>query len=101
MKLLARFNFIFIAVLGLGLSVAIWLAYGFLRSNAQAEVMAQANLMMETTLSTRAYTTQQIKPLLEKNQPKPPLTRQQAREAVFLPQTVPALRRNRDLQLCA
>jgi protein-histidine pros-kinase len=52
--------------------------------------MAQANLMMETTLSTRAYTAQQIKPLLTKNQPKPPLTRQQAHDAVFLPQTVPA-----------
>ncbi|HWF48849.1 MAG TPA: DUF3365 domain-containing protein [Bryobacteraceae bacterium] len=81
MKLLARFNLIFIAVLGLGLSVAIWLASEFLRTNAKNEVLAQANLMMETTLSTRTYTADQIQPLLNK---------QQARDSVFLPQTVPA-----------
>ncbi|HEX4809771.1 MAG TPA: DUF3365 domain-containing protein [Bryobacteraceae bacterium] len=80
MKLLARFNLIFIAVLGLGLGVAVWLAYGFLRANAKNEVLEQANLMMETTLSTRSYTAKQIQPLLAK---------QQARDAVFLPQTVP------------
>jgi HAMP domain-containing protein len=81
MKLLARFNLIFIAVLGLGLSVAIWLAYEFLTTNAKNEVLAQANLMMETTLSTRTYTANQIQPLLAK---------EQVRDSVFLPQTVPA-----------
>ncbi|MGC2658406.1 MAG: DUF3365 domain-containing protein [Bryobacteraceae bacterium] len=81
MKLLARFNLIFIAVLGLGLSVAIWLASNFLRANAKEEVLAQANLMMETTLSTRTYTATQIQPLLNKKQ---------AHDSTFLPQTVPA-----------
>lgn len=81
MKLLARFNLIFILVFGVGTIVAVWLAYIFLRNDAKQQVLAQANLMMETTLATRAYTTHQIKPLLEKVQ---------AHDAIFLPQTVPA-----------
>jgi protein-histidine pros-kinase len=81
MKLLARFNLIFVLVFGLGTIVAVWLAYVFLRNDAKQQVLAQANLMMETTLATRAYTTHQIKPLLEKLH---------THEAVFLPQTVPA-----------
>ncbi len=81
MKLLARFNLIFILVFGIGTVVAVWLAYIFLRNDAKQQVLAQANLMMETTLATRAYTTDQIKPLLQKVQ---------AHDAVFLPQTVPA-----------
>jgi protein-histidine pros-kinase len=81
MKLLARFNLIFILVFGLGTVIAVWLAYIFLRNDAKQQVLAQANLMMESTLATRTYTTKQIKPLLQKVQ---------AHDAVFLPQTVPA-----------
>lgn len=81
MKLLARFNLIFILIFGIGTVVAVWFAYIFLRNDAKQQVLAQANLMMETTLATRAYTTDQIKPLLQKVQ---------AHDAVFLPQTVPA-----------
>ncbi|HEY7303105.1 MAG TPA: DUF3365 domain-containing protein [Bryobacteraceae bacterium] len=81
MKLLARFNLVFIVIFGLGTLIAVWLAYVFLRNDAKQQVLAQANLMMETTLATRAYTTDQIKPLLQKVQ---------AHDSVFLPQTVPA-----------
>ncbi len=81
MKLLARFNLIFVVVFGLGLAVAVWLAYGFLQQDAKDRVREQARLMMETTLATRSYTTQQIKPLLVK---------EQQHETEFLPQTVPA-----------
>jgi len=81
MKLLARFNLIFILVFGLGTVVAVWVAYTFLRNDAKQQVLAQAKLMMETTLATRAYTADQIRPLLQKVQ---------AHDAVFLPQTVPA-----------
>ncbi|HSU60797.1 MAG TPA: DUF3365 domain-containing protein [Bryobacteraceae bacterium] len=81
MKLLARFNLIFIVVFGLGTIVAVWVAYGFLRNDAKQQVLGQAKLMMETTLATRAYTTDQIKPLLQKVQ---------VRDSVFLAQTVPA-----------
>jgi HAMP domain-containing protein len=81
MKLLARFNLIFIVVFGVGTVLAIWLAGIFLRRDAKQRVLEQAKLMMETTLATRQYTTSQIKPLLEKVQ---------QHDAVFLPQTVPA-----------
>jgi HAMP domain-containing protein len=80
-KLLAKFNLIFIVVFGTGLAVAAWLADGFLKQNARDQVIEQARLMMESTLATRNYTSKQIKPLL--------LPREE-RERIFLPQTVPA-----------
>ena len=81
MKLLARFNLIFLVVFGIGLAVAVWLAYAFLRNDAKARVLEEAKLMMETTLATRTYTADQVRPLL---------TKQQRRDSKFLPQTVPA-----------
>lgn len=81
MKLLGRFNLIFIVVFGVGLTAAAWLAYVFLRDQAKQTVLAQARLMMETTLATRAYTNQQIGPLL---------TSAQRHDRSFIAQTVPA-----------
>lgn len=81
MKLLGRFNLIFIVVFGVGLAVAAWLSYLFLRAEAKQTVLSQARLMMETTLATRAYTDQQIGPLLAKDQ---------RHDRNFIPQTVPA-----------
>jgi len=81
MKLLARFNLIFIFIFGAGTVLAVWFAYGFLRENAKSEVLEQARLMMESTLATRSYTAQQIQPLLNK---------MQMHDSTFLPQTVPA-----------
>ncbi|MGA8026743.1 MAG: DUF3365 domain-containing protein [Bryobacteraceae bacterium] len=80
MKLLARFNLIFIVVFGLGLTVAGWLAYGFLQKDAKDSVREQARLMMESTLASREYTASQIEPLL---------TAHSRHVTVFLPQTVP------------
>src|SRR5581483_4230800 len=81
MKLLARFNLIFVVVFGLGLAVAVWLANGFLQQDAKDRVRQQARLMMEAALATRGYTTTQIKPLLMSHE---------RHVTVFLPQTVPA-----------
>ena len=81
MKLLARFNLIFLFVFGVGLTLAVFLAYRFLQNDAKDRVREQARLMMETTLATREYTTVQVKPLLK---------REQRRDPAFLPQTVPA-----------
>jgi HAMP domain-containing protein len=80
MKLLARFNLIFIAVLSVAIVLAIWFGSVFLQSDAKAQVLAQAKLMMLTTLATRSYTSQQIAPLLNKLQ---------KHDAEFVPQTVP------------
>jgi protein-histidine pros-kinase len=80
MKLLARFNLIFVVVFGIGLAVAVWLAYMFLRNDAKRQVMQQAKLIMETSLATRSYTITQLEPLLAKLQ---------RRDSRFLPQTIP------------
>jgi HAMP domain-containing protein len=81
MKLLGRFNLIFIVVFGIGLTAAGWLAYLFLRDSARNSVLSEARLMMETTLATRAYTTNQIQPLL---------TKEQRHDRDFIAQSVPA-----------
>ncbi len=81
MKLLVKFNLIFLLVFGLGMIPTGLLSYRFLRSSARDQVIEQARLMMQTTTSTRHYTETQIKPLLE--------THSELIKA-FLPQTVPA-----------
>lgn len=81
MKLLAKFNLIFIVVFGTGLALSSWLAYDFLQTEAKRQVIEQAKLMMETMLSVRNYTSKQLKPLLAS----------QLRDSPeFIPQTVPA-----------
>jgi len=80
MKLLTKFNLIFFFVFGVGLAVTAYFSNRFLREEARREILAQARLMMETTLSTRRYTAKQIHPLLAVHNDR----------KVFLPQTVPA-----------
>jgi HAMP domain-containing protein len=81
MKLLAKFNLIFLAVFGVGLALAALLARSYLYDNARGEIEERARLMMQATLATRQYTTEEIKPLL--------IRRERATDQ-FLPQTVPA-----------
>jgi protein-histidine pros-kinase len=81
MKLLVKFNLVFILVFGAGLACAAWFAHSFLRQNATEQVLQNAELMMETALSMRTYTNKQIAPLL---------TRDELRKRIFFPQTVPA-----------
>src|SRR5262249_42335128 len=80
MKLLTKFNLIFIAVFAVGLSVAAYVTKTFLEINARAQIVEQARLMMELTLSTRRYTVTQVRPVL----------RAHADPETFLAQTVPA-----------
>jgi len=80
-KLLLKFNLIFVLVFGAGLAVSGYVANEFLQRGARAQVVHQVRLMMQTALAARTYTTSQIKPLLETLQ---------AHQISFLPQTVPA-----------
>lgn len=80
MKLLVKFNLIFFVVFGIGLAVAAYVSKTFLDRDARTEVVEQARLMMELTLSTRQYTVAQVRPLLGAH----------ADRDKFLPQTVPA-----------
>ena len=81
MKLLARFDLILSRCLQSEYPSQFGFASAYLRADAKKQVLAQAKLMMLTTLATRHYTSEQIAPLLEKLQ---------RRDAAFLPQTVPA-----------
>ena len=81
MKLLTKFNLILIVFFGAGGFLIAHLAYSFLTQNAREQVLQQAELMMASARATRDFTSEQIKPLLLKNQ---------EHETNFLPQTVPA-----------
>ena len=78
MKLQVKFSLILLLVFGVQLGVAAYICNEFLQKSARAQVMRQAQLMMESSLATRTYTNEQIKPLVDRNDP------------VFHPQTVPA-----------
>jgi protein-histidine pros-kinase len=69
---------VLIAVCALGLGATAWMSYGVLRANAREEVVRDARLILEATLSIRAYTIAQISPLLPHDREN------------FHPQTVPA-----------
>jgi len=81
LKLLVKFNLLFILLFGAGVGITALISHSFLRRNARDEVVKQAELMMETATSTRTYTEQQVKPLLASHQEQ---------STLFLPQTVPA-----------
>jgi protein-histidine pros-kinase len=80
MKLLVRFNLLFIAIFAVGMAVSVWLANLFLQREAEDRVGAQAELMVETASAARLYADEQLKPLMSKLQ---------KRDATFLPQSVP------------
>lgn len=81
MKLLLKFNVIFVLLAGTGLAVVAHVAHQFLRENARAQVVQQAQLMMESARATRDYTSEELKPLL---------ARVNVAENEFIPQSVPA-----------
>ncbi|HMH16482.1 MAG TPA: DUF3365 domain-containing protein [Edaphobacter sp.] len=81
MKLLLKFNLIVITLVAIGLAIVSWVAHSFLADNARAQIVQQAELMMQSASSTRDYTTQELKPLL---------ITAPAMQHDFLPQIVPA-----------
>jgi protein-histidine pros-kinase len=80
MKLLAKFNLIFIALFGAGSVLIAFAAYQFLMRNARAQVVQQAELMSESARSTRQYTSNDLAPLFD-TLPNP--------ETRFVPESVP------------
>jgi HAMP domain-containing protein len=79
MKLIWKFNLVLFGIFALGFAVAGYVSWNALRENAREEVLQNARLMMESALSSRNYTTTQVKPLL-----------QEQLQHTFLPQSVPA-----------
>jgi len=67
MRLLAKFSLIFVVVFGVGLGLAAYLFNGLLQQAARDEVHDQAELMMDTALAMRSYTTQQVAPALDES----------------------------------
>jgi len=66
-----------------GLAIAAYVSRDLLLSNARDEVLQHARIMMESALATRAYTSKQVRPLLETQM-----------KYQFLPQSVPAFAAN-------
>ena len=79
MKLILKFNIVFIAIFLIGLGAAGYVSNQLLQTNAREEILQNARLVMETALSTRAYTSGQIRPLLDTQM-----------KYTFLPQSVPS-----------
>jgi HAMP domain-containing protein len=79
LKLLFKFNLVFILLFLLGIGASGYISWGLLQKNAREEVAENARLMMSVALAVRSYTNQQIKPLLKTQM-----------IYSFLPQSVPA-----------
>ena len=79
MKLIWKFNLVLLGIFLLGFVVAGYVSYQSLQANARDEILQNARLMMDAALSSRNYTTAQVKPLLETQL-----------KYAFLPQSVPS-----------
>jgi HAMP domain-containing protein len=79
MNLKLRFNLVFIALFVIALAVAGGTVYRLVQANASAEVVRDAQRLMDVAIAVRSYTVDNVKPHLD------PLL-----ERHFLPETVPA-----------
>ena len=79
MKLVVKFNLVFLLVFLIGLAAAGYVSEQLLQKNARDEIVLNARLVMESALATRAYTSTQVGPLLQTQM-----------KYAFLPQSVPA-----------
>ena len=65
MKLIWKFNLVLLGIFLLGFVIAGYISYRALQANAREEILQNARLMMEAALSSRTYTVNQVKPLLD------------------------------------
>jgi HAMP domain-containing protein len=64
MKLIVKFNLVFLLIFAVGLTVAAFISRDLLERNARDEVLQNARFMMESALASRTYTSTQVGPLL-------------------------------------
>ena len=79
MKLLVKFNLVFLVVFALGLGVSGYVAQDLLEENAEHEVIDSARLLMEKAVAVRDYTSKHVQPLLQTQM-----------QYTFLPESVPS-----------
>jgi HAMP domain-containing protein len=79
MKLLFKFNLVFLALFALAIGACYYISSTLLQRNANEEIDENARLMIADALAVRAYTNTQIKPLLDTQM-----------KYTFLPQSIPA-----------
>ena len=79
MKLLLKFNLVFITLFALSIAASGYISWQLLQKNAREEIAENARFMMSVALAVRSYTNSQIKPLLKTQM-----------IYSFLPQSVPA-----------
>lgn len=79
MGLRLKFNLVLFTTTLIGLLVSGFVSHKILQENAREEVLDMARIMMESAIAVRAYTVNEVKPLLKIQQRRS-----------FIPQTVPA-----------
>ena len=79
MRLLLKFNLVFVLIFLLGLLATGAMTRQMLERHAQEETLQQARFLLEKALAVRAYTSTQVAPLLDTQM-----------KYAFLPQSVPA-----------
>ena len=79
MKLLLKFNLVFVLIFAIGLAATGRISWTLLERNARDEIAGSARLLMDAALAARGYTSTQVGPLLETQM-----------KYTFLPQSVPA-----------
>jgi HAMP domain-containing protein len=79
MKLLLKFNLVFLIVFALGLAVSGTVAHKLLQEGARQESLERAGLLMDSAQAVMGYTAEQVAPLLETQM-----------TYTFLPQSIPA-----------
>lgn len=78
MKLLLKFNLVFVLVFVIGLGISAYVSRDLLQRNAREESLEHARLLMDEARAVRNFTQQQITPLLAEQL-----------KTTFLPQSVP------------
>jgi protein-histidine pros-kinase len=79
MRLLVKFNLVFLLVFAIGLAVSAGIARNLLRSSAEQVVIDRARLLMEKANAVSLYTATEVAPLLKDQM-----------QVTFLPQSVPS-----------